>query len=259
MARFIWPITNHRVTQNFGANAAWYRANVGQNGHNGTDLGHPIGTPVKASADGTVEFEGWGKNHGWMGSVAGIAIILNHGDVYTGYAHLNSTIISRGQKVKQGQTIGYVGQTGTATGPHLHFEFIGKPINFNNGFAGRLNPSAFNVGKTATSSPATGGGKTVNESDLTALYKYGPLSLGGYQSRGRKSKEGSNVYLGKSAAFVISDFFNSKEAKEKRADMKNKINGLEAEIAKLKKQGSAPDDNDAEKKLKAIKDALGIN
>ncbi|NQD39954.1 CHAP domain-containing protein [Glutamicibacter halophytocola] len=77
--------------------------------------------------------------------------------------------------------------------------------------------------ETSTSKPAPEGGKKVNESDLDALYKYGPLALGGYKSRGRKKKEGSDVYLGKTAAFVISDFFNSKEAKDKRAAEAKKL------------------------------------
>lgn len=76
--------------------------------------------------------------------------------------------------------------------------------------------------KEKTNTPATGGGKAMNENDLDALYKYGPLALGGYVSRRRKNKEGSDVYLGKSASFVITDFFKSDEAKKRRADEKKK-------------------------------------
>ena len=97
----------------------------------------------------------------------------------------------------------------------------------------------------------------MNEADLTAAYKYGPLGLGGYQARARASKEGSNVYIGKSAAFVLGDHYNSKEAKDKRAALKRQFVDLQAEITKLKKSG-APATSDADNKLQSIKDALGI-
>lgn len=98
----------------------------------------------------------------------------------------------------------------------------------------------------------------MNESDLTAAYQYGPLALGGYQSRKRKSKEGSDVYLGKSAAFVLKDHYDSDEAKKKRAALKERFDDLEDEIAKLKKNGGSAGSSDAQKKLDAIKAALGI-
>ena len=148
MARFIYPVT-YNLSQGFGGNAAYYKQ-FGQLGHNGFDLAQPAGTPIKASSDGKIAWEGVGKSGGglagWMGAPSGIAVIIDHGDVYTGYAHMRSTIVSAGQSVKQGQVIGYVGSTGAATGPHVHFEFIAKPPNFSNGYAGRLNPSQFNVG-----------------------------------------------------------------------------------------------------------------
>lgn len=134
------PVTS-RVTQSWGANAAWYRANVGQAGHNGIDYGSPSGTPVRAIADGTIEFEGWGQNHSLAGSVAGIYCLIKHASHRSGYAHLSSTIVNRNQKVKKGQIIGYTGATGLVSGPHLHFEmFPSGAININNGFYGRVNP-----------------------------------------------------------------------------------------------------------------------
>lgn len=146
MAKYLKPVT-HKVTNPFGADPAYYKQ-LGQNGHNGTDYASPVGTPVKASADGTVEFEGWGQNHYLMGQVAGICAIIKHKDVKTGYAHMSRTIVNKGQKVKQGQVIGYTGATGMATGPHLHFEFIAKKPNINNGYYGRLNPKNFDLGTT---------------------------------------------------------------------------------------------------------------
>ena len=87
--------------------------------HRGVDYAAPRGTSVKASGDGRVVFAG--RNGGY-----GRTIVLRHGSVYTTlYAHLSrfSKGIRPGKRVEQGQTIGYVGSTGLATGPHLHYEF----------------------------------------------------------------------------------------------------------------------------------------
>jgi murein DD-endopeptidase MepM/ murein hydrolase activator NlpD len=87
--------------------------------HKGVDYAAPKGTPVKAAGDGKVVFKG---RKGGYGRV----IILQHGAVYsTLYGHLNAFNhnIKVGSRVKQGQIIGYVGMSGLATGPHLHYEF----------------------------------------------------------------------------------------------------------------------------------------
>ena len=87
--------------------------------HKGVDYAAPIGTPVRATGDGIVAFAG--RNGGF-----GKTIKLKHAGTYsTVYAHLHRTAknIRKGKKVKQGQIIGYVGQSGLATGPHLHYEF----------------------------------------------------------------------------------------------------------------------------------------
>ena len=87
--------------------------------HRGVDYAAPRGTAVKASGDGKVVFAG--RKGGY-----GRTIILRHGSTYTTlYAHLSrfSKGIRSGKRVVQGQTIGYVGSTGLATGPHLHYEF----------------------------------------------------------------------------------------------------------------------------------------
>lgn len=145
MANYKLPTTG-KVTQGFGADPAWYKRVIGQKGHNGIDYGVPVGTPVRATADGVVAFEGWGQNHSWMGRVAGICAILRHSNGHSGYAHLSRTIVDIGQKVKAGQVIGYSGATGLTNGPHLHFETLPLTPNFKNGFAGRVNPSTFNLG-----------------------------------------------------------------------------------------------------------------
>lgn len=134
-----WPLKSIYVTGAW-ANSPAYYAKYGQKGHNGLDLRAAVGTPVYAADDGTVRFEGWGKNFSWMGSVAGICIVLKHSWGHTGYAHLSRTVINNGQTVKRGQLIGYSGATGGVTGAHLHFETLPLSPNFGNGFAGRVDP-----------------------------------------------------------------------------------------------------------------------
>ena len=95
--------------------------------HRGTDFAAPIGTPIMASGDGVV------KKAGWCGG-GGNCVKIRHNSTYqTVYAHMSKFArgIKTGVRVKQGQTIGYVGSTGKSTGPHLHYEVIvnGKKVN----------------------------------------------------------------------------------------------------------------------------------
>ena len=95
--------------------------------HRGTDFAAPLGTPIMASGDGIV------KKAGWCGG-GGNCIVIRHNSTYTTvYAHMSkfAKSIRSGVRVRQGQTIGYVGSTGKSTGPHLHYEVIvnGKKIN----------------------------------------------------------------------------------------------------------------------------------
>jgi len=86
--------------------------------HNGTDYAAPTGTPVWAAGDGTVIEAGYTRANGNY-------IFLKHGNhIVTRYLHLSRKQVSRGDRVRQGQTIGRVGMTGLATGPHLHYEFL---------------------------------------------------------------------------------------------------------------------------------------
>ncbi len=87
--------------------------------HKGIDFAAPVGTPIKAAGSGRVSFRG---NNGGYGK----AVILSHpGSITTLYAHLSrfASGLKVGDKVKQGEVIGYVGMTGLATGPHLHYEY----------------------------------------------------------------------------------------------------------------------------------------
>mgnify|MGYP001490404396 CR=1 FL=1 len=95
--------------------------------HRGTDFAAPTGTPIMASGSGTI------KKAGWCGG-GGNCVVIKHNSTYqTVYAHMSKFAkgIKKGIRVKQGQTIGYVGSTGKSTGPHLHYEVIvnGKKVN----------------------------------------------------------------------------------------------------------------------------------
>jgi len=95
--------------------------------HRGTDFAAPMGTPIMASGDGVI------KKAGWCGG-GGNCVVIRHNSTYqTVYAHMSkfASGIRSGIRVRQGQTIGFVGSTGKSTGPHLHYEVIvnGKKIN----------------------------------------------------------------------------------------------------------------------------------
>ena len=95
--------------------------------HKGTDFAAPKGTPIMASGSGVI------RKAGWCGG-GGNCIVIKHNSTYqTIYAHMSKFAkgIRNGARVKQGQTIGYVGSTGKSTGPHLHYEVLinGKRVN----------------------------------------------------------------------------------------------------------------------------------
>jgi murein DD-endopeptidase MepM/ murein hydrolase activator NlpD len=145
------------VTQDFGANATQFN---GKGGHNGKDYGVKYGTPVKAVADGIVEFEGWGpvdylKDPHWLVPGAGIRVVLDHGqgNPDSVYGHLSATTVNRNQFVKRGTVIGYVGNTGNViprptianphAGAHLHFSMYPPNFDLNSPFYGAVNPDIY--------------------------------------------------------------------------------------------------------------------
>ena len=85
--------------------------------HLGVDYGAPTGTPVRSIGDGVVDFAGVQNGFG------NVVMVKHRGDSMTVYAHLSRIHVRKGQSIAQGQHLGAVGQTGWATGPHLHFEF----------------------------------------------------------------------------------------------------------------------------------------
>ncbi|HEX7081730.1 MAG TPA: M23 family metallopeptidase [Gammaproteobacteria bacterium] len=111
------PVDFTRISSNFDLNRRHPVLNTIR-AHRGVDYAAPTGTPVRAAGDGKIKFRG--RNGGY-----GNAVILQHGGgITTLYAHLSRFgKQSVGTRVKQGDIIGYVGSTGLATGPHLHYEY----------------------------------------------------------------------------------------------------------------------------------------
>ncbi|MCB1802080.1 MAG: peptidoglycan DD-metalloendopeptidase family protein [Gammaproteobacteria bacterium] len=112
------PIKFARVSSGFNPRR-WHPVLKKWRSHKGVDYAAPIGTPVRATGNGRIVFRGTKSGYGKT-------VIIEHASKYTTlYAHLNgySKRSATGKRVKQGQVIGYVGKTGLATGPHLHYEF----------------------------------------------------------------------------------------------------------------------------------------
>lgn len=105
--RFIWPVKG-KITSYFGKRGGEF--------HKGIDISASDGDEIRASCDGVVSYA---DKRGTYGNVI---IILHEDGFATVYAHNKKNLVSLNQKVKQGDVIGIVGQTGRATAPHLHFE-----------------------------------------------------------------------------------------------------------------------------------------
>jgi murein DD-endopeptidase MepM/ murein hydrolase activator NlpD len=117
-----WPVRG-AVNSEFGnRQSPWSKSSEF---HGGLDINAGIGTPIYAPAAGTVFFAG--KQHEY-----GTAIIVDHGqDIRSLYGHLSKLAVQNGQKVERGMVIGYTGNTGRSSGPHLHYEILvkGQPVN----------------------------------------------------------------------------------------------------------------------------------
>lgn len=112
---YAWPLDGGVITQ-------------GLHGWNAVDIGAPKGTPIYAAAAGTVIV----ANHsgGWNGGYGNYVVIEHDNGTQTLYAHMSKVLVAAGDTVAQGDTIGLVGMTGEATGPHLHFEVRGAKNPF---------------------------------------------------------------------------------------------------------------------------------
>ncbi|MCJ7754726.1 MAG: M23 family metallopeptidase [Thermoanaerobaculales bacterium] len=115
-----WPVPYDvaRISSVFGEHR-------GSSRHKGLDLTAPKGTKVRTTADGRATFAGRSGDFGRL-------VVVEHGDGYeTRYAHLKRIEVTKGKKVKRGAVVGTVGESGNATGPHLHYEvrLQGTPVN----------------------------------------------------------------------------------------------------------------------------------
>jgi len=105
---YLWPL-NGIITSKFGPRNGGF--------HHGLDIAADTGTAIGATKPGTVTFAGW------YSSIYGKAVVIRHSDTEESmYAHLQSILVSKGATVKAGQNIATVGESGNATGPHLHLE-----------------------------------------------------------------------------------------------------------------------------------------
>ena len=119
---FTWPVVGggNYISQGF------------RYGHYGLDIAADYGSTVRAAASGRVIFAGWKNNGG------GYQVWMSHGSgLYTTYNHMSAVTVASGQSIAEGQQVGRIGQSGMATGPHVHFEvWIGQI--WNGGY--RVNP-----------------------------------------------------------------------------------------------------------------------
>ncbi len=112
--KFDWPVPERQITSKYGTRIHPKFKTKRQ--HTGIDIASPSGTPIKTADAGEVIFAGWMRGYGQV-------IIIDHGSGFaTVYAHMSKMLVEEGAVVKKGAVIGNVGQTGVATGPHLHFE-----------------------------------------------------------------------------------------------------------------------------------------
>ena len=176
------------VTQRFADNATIY--NYGS-GHGAIDYGAPVGTPVLAPEDGTILFADWvwnlpGGANDWAArdyqikpapgdtrTGGGIAVQLrNSAGSRWWLCHLSRTDLNPGDRVRKGQVIGYSGNTGSSTGPHLHVSLLPAYPNWSNGYFGSIDPAPYITERYAPTtyttwqgSPTTGTGSASTKKD----------------------------------------------------------------------------------------------
>ena len=119
------PVAFKYISSGFTTGMRYVQAFNVATEHRAIDYAAPLGTPIRSVGDGTVSFAGWDGPYGNK-------ISIRHNGTYsTNYAHLSKIAVSRGQKLKQGDIIGYVGSTGFSTGPHLHYEMVKNGVKIN--------------------------------------------------------------------------------------------------------------------------------
>lgn len=119
------PVNGGWITSEFGRRSGLILDAGGSEFHKGIDIANDTGTPIRATASGVIVFSGRKGGYGNM-------VVINHGYGYTTiYAHNSKNAVSSGDKVKMGQIIAYIGETGNATGPHLHYEVRRNDMSIN--------------------------------------------------------------------------------------------------------------------------------
>ncbi|MGH6787083.1 MAG: M23 family metallopeptidase [Novosphingobium sp.] len=136
----LMPVDSPAMTSGYGMRT--HPVLGGRRGHKGIDLASPTGTPIRATADGTVSRADWYSSYG-------LYVSLEHGgDIETRYGHMSRLNVAAGQTVKKGEIIGYVGSTGRSTGPHLHYEvrIAGTAVNPMPYLQGSVTPASGGMG-----------------------------------------------------------------------------------------------------------------
>ena len=176
----IHPVS-YEPSQDFGDNPTkhlpasnWIIQTFGNyqpDGHTGVDYPCPVGTQVKAAADGTVLHVGfmggtYADNPWWIApSFAGYVYVVDHGHFIGIYGHCKdaSNWVNKGDRVREGQTLGLSGNTGASTGPHLHFEVLPDGYNLYAAMYGRIDPNSLFIGSVTPQSATT---TPVQEDDM---------------------------------------------------------------------------------------------
>ena len=129
------PVPGARITQRFNENPAYYQP-LGYMGHEGLDLACAVGTPVYAAHDGLAVHMPYSSGYGRY-------LRIENAEVQTTYAHLSAYTVKDNTFVKAGEQVALSGNSGTVTGPHLHFGLRAKPIVFSNGYQGYVDPMPY--------------------------------------------------------------------------------------------------------------------
>ena len=119
------PVEFRYISSGFTTGRRYVEAFNVSTGHRAIDYAASMGTPIRAVGNGTVTKAGWGGPYGNLTS------IRHNGTYSTNYGHQSRIIVKVGQRVKQGEIIGYVGSTGFSTGPHLHYEMVKNGVKIN--------------------------------------------------------------------------------------------------------------------------------
>ncbi|HCC22179.1 TPA: peptidase M23 [Candidatus Uhrbacteria bacterium] len=119
------PVAFKYISSGFTTGLRYVSAFNVSTGHRAIDYAAPSGTPIRAVGDGVVSQAGWNGPYGNF-------VSLRHNSIYsTNYGHMSKIAVRVGQRVVQGETIGYVGSTGFSTGPHLHYEMVKNGVKIN--------------------------------------------------------------------------------------------------------------------------------